>query len=153
MHRVDYIYQEDSNVHVIGSNYDECFPLTLLAFVEYCYEVYGTSLENNKGNCKYILQETQNLPICFSIHQDLIFLPTKSLYNKECILVNSSSIQNILVLSNRTCRIYFNDGLSKDVNCSKTTILKQIARAHQIRSYYKRNISPLDKLRELYSIE
>lgn len=152
MDRVNYVYQRDALVYIVSEEHEYQCSLDLVSFIEYCCQVYGTTLMNNRMNCKYILQETQNFPIIFSLVNDIIFLPTKSIHNKQCMLVNSRTIQNITVLTTTTCKVYFNDNSSVDLNCSKTTLLKQIARAHQIRSYFKRNISPIEKLIEEHGI-
>lgn len=121
--------------------------MTMVAFVEYCCTTYGTSISNNRKMCRNILDASQNLPICFSIVHDIIFLPTKSIRNENCVLINSNRIQSILPLSSKTSRVCFCDDTHIDIQCSKTTILMQIARAQQIRSFFARKISPIMKLK------
>ncbi|MBE6114581.1 MAG: hypothetical protein E7191_05825 [Erysipelotrichaceae bacterium] len=152
MDQVNYVYQRDGSIYIGREAHEYSFSMDLVSFIEYCCQVYGTSLLNNKMNCKYILQESQNFPIIFSLLNDIIFLPTKSIHNKECMLVNSRAIQSVTVLTSTTCKVTFSDNTDMDLNCSKTTLLKQIARAHQIRSYFKRNISPIEKLIEEHGI-
>lgn len=148
MKEINYMYSMGESVFI---NYEDqviMCKMNMVSFIEYCCRNYGSSISNSKEICKMILNDSQNLPILFSLRNDLIFLPTKAINNPKCILINSSRIQSLKSIDSKTCRVYFCDDTYADLNCSKTTVSNQIARAMQIRSFFGRNMSPIMKLRQ-----
>lgn len=148
MKEINYVYSMGESVYICYEDQIVMCKMDMVSFVEYCCRYYGTSIINNREICKMILSDSQNLPIFFSHRNDLIFLPTKSIHNPNCVLVNSNRIHSLKTIDSKTCRIYFCDDTYTDLNCSKVTLSNQMARAMQIRSFFGRNVSPIMKLRQ-----
>lgn len=147
MQSLNYISSSETALQLHYADKSYVCSMDLVTFIEYCAHIYGTSIENNKRICQMVTRSTQNLPICFSIERNIAFLPTKSLKNTKCVLINCNRIQSLLQLTTKTCRVFFCDDTYADIECSKTTLSMQMARVQQIHSFFSRDVSPIMKLK------
>ena len=102
-------------------------------------EYYGSSYKGRLKAAKNILNCSYKLPILIEESSFLIFFPTKSSLEEDCIWINMNKIKDIKKVNNKT-NIVFENGKNIIVNTSLLSIENQIYRSSRLENMLRKRI-------------
>lgn len=100
---------------------------------------YGSSY---KGRCKsteYLMGIKKKVPIIISESKKIIFFPTMSLKNKNCIWFNLNSIDKYFSTTDSLLNVKLINGSNITINCSNYIFNNQYLKALRLKSILKKN--------------
>lgn len=100
---------------------------------------YGSSY---KGRCKsteYLMGIKIKVPIIISESKKIIFFPTMSLKNKNCIWFNLNSIDKYFSTTDLLLNVKLINGSNITINCSNYIFNNQYLKALRLKSILKKN--------------
>ena len=104
-----------------------------LEIMEHSCEYFGSSYNGRKEGTKKLLGITHKAPIIVEESRKMIFFPTTSPDNEECIWVNLEKIENYYRLDKQLSAIKFKNGDILEVNISFGSLSNQILRASRLK--------------------
>jgi competence protein ComK len=102
-------------------------------------EYYGSSYKGRIKGSKTILNCSYKLPILVEESTFLIFFPTKSSLEDDCVWVNLNKIKGIEKVDSKT-KIIFENDKSIVVDASRISIENQIYRSTRLESLLRKRI-------------
>ena len=117
---------EDQKEYIIDEN-----PYQILD--ESC-KYFGSSYQGRKEGAKSILGDGYKIPIVVEDGRNIIFFPTISPFDKECIWLSSKNIQGIEEIDDVTSRIIFNNSRKIEIPISYRSLENQLFRATRLES-------------------
>ena len=106
---------------------------TTLSILEYSCEYFGSSYEGRKEGTKKLLGITHKAPIIVEESRKIIFFPTTSAENEECIWINLEKIDKFFKLDSKRSAIKFKNGDLMDIDISYGSLTNQILRATRLK--------------------
>ncbi len=101
--------------------------------LEHSCEYFGSSYEGRKEGTKKILGITHKSPIIVEESRQIIFFPTSSPENIDCIWINLEKIEKYFKTNNKKSAIIFKDGTTLEFNISIGSLTNQILRATRLK--------------------
>ena len=126
---VDCEYVVDSNIQSI---------------MEHSCEYFGSSIEGRREGTKKLIGVTHKAPIIIEESRKIIFFPTKSPENDDCIWINLSSIDKYYKIDNKTSEILFKNGKKVKFDVSYGSLSNQILRATRLKFILEERINKKD---------
>ena len=102
-------------------------------------EYYGSSYKGRLKASRKILDCSYKLPIVVEESSFLIFFPTKSSLEEDCIFINSSKVKKIEKVDNNT-KFIFENNKELIVPASKLSMDNQIMRSTKLESLLRKRI-------------
>ena len=121
----------DLSTKIIEENKTISVPFSINEILNYSCNYYGSSFKGRLKGSKYVLGSKYKLPIIVEESREIIFFPTLSYENKDCIWLSLNNISNFENKSNKVS-IIFTNGLSIDLNISYKSLENQILRATKL---------------------
>jgi len=116
---------ENSEEYIIDSD--------VLSIMEHSCEYFGSSYEGRKEGTKKLLGITHKSPIIVEESKKLIFFPTTSPDNSECIWINLEKVDNYYRIDKKMSAIKFKNGDLIELNVSYGSLSNQILRATRLK--------------------
>ena len=116
---------EEDNEYVIKKS--------CMSIMEHSCEYFGSSYEGRKEGTKKLLGITHKAPIIIEESRKMIFFPTNSPDNKECIWINLEKIEKYYKISQKVSAIKFKNGNIEQFNISYGSLSNQILRATRLK--------------------
>ena len=104
-----------------------------LNVLEHSCEYFGSSYEGRKEGTKKLLGITHKSPIIVEESRKIIFFPTTSPDNKDCIWINLEKIENYYKIENNRSAIKFKNGNIMEFDISYGSLSNQILRATRLK--------------------
>lgn len=101
--------------------------------LEHSCEYFGSSFEGRKEGTKKILGITHKAPIIVEESRKIIFFPTTSPENENCIWINLEKIEKYYKTDTKKTSIQFKDGTTLQFNISYGSLTNQILRATRLK--------------------
>ena len=101
--------------------------------LEHSCEYFGSSYEGRKEGTKKILGITHKAPIIIEESRQIIFFPTTSPDNINCVWINLEKIEKYFKTDTRKSAIIFKDGTTLEFNISYGSLTNQIMRATRLK--------------------
>jgi len=124
---------KDTNTRVIESEDEYIINNTPLEILEHSCEYFGSSLEGRKEGTKKMLGITHKPPIIVEESREMIFFPTNSPENIDCIWINLGKIEKYYKINSKKTAILFKNGDIMDFNLSYGSLSNQILRATRLK--------------------
>ena len=118
------IIEEDSE-YVVDNN--------VLEIMDHSCEYFGSSYEGRKEGTKKLIGVTHKSPIIIEESRKMIFFPTSSPDNKDCIWINLNKIDKYYKVNKTTSAIKFKNGNIMEFNVSYGSLSNQILRATRLK--------------------
>lgn len=101
--------------------------------LEHSCEYFGSSYEGRREGTKKILGITHKAPIIIEESRQMIFFPTTSPDNINCIWINLEKIDKYFKSDSRKTAIIFKDGTTLEFDVSYGSLSNQIMRATRLK--------------------
>ncbi len=105
----------------------------IMEVLEHSCEYFGSSYEGRKLGTKKLLGITHKSPIIIEESREIIFFPTNSPDNKDCMWLNLEKIEKYYKVNNKKSCIQFKNGDLIEVNISLGSLTNQILRATRLK--------------------
>lgn len=125
------IPKNENSAKVIDGKKIITIPFAVQEILDYSCEYYGSSFKGRLQGAKNILGMKYKLPIIIEESKDLVFFPTGSLYNDNCIWLSLNNIVSYERKGNYT-KINFTNGYTKLINITYESLENQIFRATKL---------------------
>ena len=116
---------ENEDEYIIDNN--------ILEVLEHSCEYFGSSYEGRKEGTKKLLGITHKAPIIIEESRKIIFFPTTSPDNDNCIWINLEKIDKYYKLDKKLCAIKFKNGDIMQFDISYGSLSNQILRATRLK--------------------
>ena len=134
----------ESSSKIIENNEEYLVNNQSMSILEHSCEYFGSSYEGRKEGTKKLLGITHKAPIIVEESRKMIFFPTCSPENPECIWVNLNKIDKYYKLENNRSAIQFKNGSVLEINISYGSLTNQILRASRLKYVLDERISKKD---------
>ncbi len=101
---------------------------------------YGSTFLGRTYSTKSLLGISTKLPIIISEKKDLIFFPTNSYKNKNCVWLNYSEIDKYYSINSKEINITFLNQKNLIIPITNNIFTKQLFKASRLETIFKRNI-------------
>lgn len=101
--------------------------------ISYSCEYFGCTYEGRRFGTKLLLGVDHKLPILVEESKKIIFFPTKSPKNKDCIWINLSTIKEYCKNDNKISSITFKNGDTININVPYYILNNQILRSSRLK--------------------
>lgn len=130
---------------IVEENSEYIINESTLKVLEHSCEYFGSSYEGRKDGTKKLLGITHKSPIIIEESRKIIFFPTTSPDNENCIWINLDKINKYYELDEKKSAILFknNDLIEFDVSIGSLT--NQILRATRLKFVLEERIEKKDK--------
>lgn len=130
---------------IVEENSEYIINESTLKVLEHSCEYFGSSYEGRKDGTKKLLGITHKSPIIIEESRKIIFFPTASPDNENCIWINLDKINKYYELDEKKSAILFknNDLIEFDVSIGSLT--NQILRATRLKFVLEERIEKKDK--------
>ena len=95
---------------------------------------FGSSYKGRKEGAKSILGDGYKIPILVEDGRNIVFFPTISPFDKDCIWLSSKNIRYILPIDDFTSKVIFNNSQEIQVPVSYRSLENQLFRATRLES-------------------
>ena len=123
----------ESKSKAIENNEEYIIDSNTLNIMEHSCEYFGSSYEGRKEGTKKLLGITHKSPIIVEESRKIIFFPTTSPENENCIWINLEKIENYYRLEKQISAIKFKNGDILELNISFGSLSNQILRASRLK--------------------
>ena len=123
----------DNSSKIIESDEEYFVKRSVQNIMEHSCEYFGSSFEGRKEGTKKLLGITHKSPIIIEETRKIIFFPTTSPDNWDCIWINLEKIDNYYKIDNKTSEILFKNGDKIKLNVSIGSLSNQILRATRLK--------------------
>lgn len=124
---------DDNLVKIVETDDEILLNTDPLSILKHSCEYFGSSFEGRKEGTKKLLGITHKSPIIVEESNKLIFFPTTSPENKECIWVNLSKVNKIYKTGHQKSKILFKNGFIYEFNVSYGSLSNQVLRATRLK--------------------
>lgn len=131
-HNKSKIIESDNEYYVNNS---------VLNILEHSCEYFGSSYTGRKEGTKKLLGITHKAPIIIEESRKIIFFPTTSPDNNNCIWINLEKIEKYYKIGNKKSGIQFKNGDSMEFDISYGSLTNQIFRATRLKFILEDRIS------------
>lgn len=130
---------------IVEENSEYIINESTMKVLEHSCEYFGSSYEGRKNGTKKLLGITHKSPIIIEESRKIIFFPTTSPDNENCIWINLDKINKYYELDEKKSAILFknNDLIEFDVSIGSLT--NQILRATRLKFVLEERIEKKDK--------
>ena len=111
--------------------------MKLKELLNYSCSYYGSSLEGRINGSKKSLGSKYKLPIIVEETKELLFFPTQSIENEECVWISLNNIVSYKKSGNKVCVVFENNQLL-ELNTSYESFENQVLRATKLLFILKR---------------
>ena len=126
---------------IIESDCEYIVDNSTLEVLEHSCEYFGSSYEGRKLGTKKLLGITHKSPIIVEESRKIIFFPTNSPDNKDCIWLNLEKIDSYNKIDNKKSSVQFKNGDLIEINISYGSLTNQIMRATRLKYILEERIS------------
>lgn len=112
-----------------------------LKIMEHSCEYFGSSYEGRKEGTKKLLGITHKSPIIIEESRKIIFFPTSSPENSDCIWINLEKIDKYYKIDSKHTCILFKNGKTIELNVSHGSLTNQILRATRLKYVLEERIN------------
>ena len=112
-----------------------------LKVLEHSCEYFGSSFEGRKEGTKKLLGITHKAPIIVEESRKIIFFPTQSPENKECIWINLEKIDKYYKINQKKSAVQFKNGDILEFDVSIGSLTNQILRATRLKYILEERIA------------
>jgi competence protein ComK len=123
----------DNSSKIIESDEEYFVKRSVQNIMEHSCEYFGSSFEGRKEGTKKLLGITHKSPIIIEETRKIIFFPTTSPDNWDCIWINLEKIDKYYKIDNKTSEILFKNGDKIKLNVSIGSLSNQILRATRLK--------------------
>lgn len=123
----------DNSSKIIESDEEYFVKRSVQSIMEHSCEYFGSSFEGRKEGTKKLLGITHKSPIIIEETRKIIFFPTTSPDNWDCIWINLEKIDKYYKIDNKTSEIMFKNGDKIKLNVSIGSLSNQILRATRLK--------------------
>lgn len=109
--------------------------------MDYNCKYYGSTYRGRFNAGKSILNSSYKIPILVEESHRIIFFPTKSSLEDDCIWINYNHVKEIK--KGEKTKVIFNNGLFIEIDKSKLSLDNQLSRAIQLESIIRRRASSI----------
>ena len=114
------------------------------SILEHSCEYFGSSMDGRKDGTKKLIGVTHKAPIIVEESRQIIFFPTKSPENDDCIWVNLNSIDKYYKIGPKSSEILFKNGKKVSFDVSFGSLSNQILRATRLKFVLEERINKKD---------
>ena len=111
-----------------------------LKVLEHSCEYFGSSFEGRKEGTKKLLGITHKAPIIEEESRKIIFFPTQSPENKECIWINLEKIDKYYKINQKKSAVQFKNGDILEFDVSIGSLTNQIFSATRLKYILEKRI-------------
>lgn len=112
-----------------------------LKIMEHSCEYFGSSYEGRKEGTKKLLGITHKSPIIVEESRKIIFFPSSSPENDDCIWINLEKIDKYYKIDSKHSEILFKNGKTIKLNVSIGSLTNQILRATRLKYVLEERIN------------
>ena len=131
----------DKRTKIIESDNEYEIEENINKIMEHSCEYFGSSYEGRKEGTKKLLGITHKSPIIVEESRRIIFFPTASVDNSNCIWVNLEKIDKYFKIDNKNSAIQLKNGNIINLNISYGSLTNQILRASRLKYVLEERIS------------
>lgn len=126
---------------IIERNTEYLVENSTIEILEHSCEYFGSSLNGRKEGTKKLLGITHKSPIIIEESQKIIFFPTTSPDNKDCIWINLEKVNKYYGLEDKKSAIVFKNGDILEFDVSIGSLSNQILRATRLKYVLEERIN------------
>ncbi len=123
----------DNSSKIIESEEEYFVKKSVQNIMEHSCEYFGSSFEGRKEGTKKLLGITHKSPIIIEETRKIIFFPTTSPDNWDCIWINLEKIDKYYKIDNKNSEVLFKNGDKVKLNVSIGSLSNQILRATRLK--------------------
>ncbi len=124
---------ENGNSKVLEFDNEYYINNNSMKILEHSCEYFGSSYEGRKEGTKKLLGITHKSPIIIEESRKIIFFPTTSPDNKDCIWINLEKVDKYYKLDKKRSAIRFKNGDIIEFDISFGSLTNQIMRATRLK--------------------
>ena len=132
---------DNKNSKVIEYDNEYEINSSVLNIMEHSCEYFGSSFSGRKEGTKKLLGITHKSPIIIEESRKIIFFPTTSPDNSDCIWINLEKIDKYYKINQEKSCIVFKNGKSFEFNVSFGSLSNQILRATRLKFVLEERIN------------
>ncbi len=132
---------DTNNTKVIESEDEYYINDNSLNILEHSCEYFGSSYEGRKEGTKKLLGITHKSPIIIEESRKIIFFPTSSPENIDCVWINLEKIEKYFKVDKKHSAIQFKNGEILEFNISYGSLTNQIMRATRLKYVLEERIN------------
>ena len=125
---------DDNNSNVLEGEYEYNINSNAYEIMDESCRYFGSSYNGRKDGTKSILGIEYKVPIIIEDSKNIIFFPTSSPREKDCIWISLKHIKKLEKINYNQTRIIFNNNKELIVPVSYRSIENQILRATRLES-------------------
>ncbi len=134
------LIKDNKKTKIIIANEELFVNKELNEFLDQNCKYYGSNLNGRIDSSKYILGSFYKLPIVLSELKKIVFFPSLSKNNKDCIWFNLKNIEKYEKNINNNTVVTFNNKKKIELNLTISIFEKQILRASRLYNiFFERN--------------
>ncbi len=123
---------EDGKSKILEDNKDYVVSCKSYDILDHSCRYFGSSYQGRKDGAKSIIGSSYKMPIIVEEERDIIFFPTSSPDDKECIWLAVNKINNFSKGQFNTTKIIFDNGIELIVPLSYRSFENQVYRASRL---------------------
>lgn len=135
---------DKNTAKVIETDAEYIIETPVLNILEHSCEYFGSSYEGRKEGTKKLLGITHKSPIIVEESRKIIFFPTSSAENEDCIWINLEKIDKYFKLGPKKSAIRFQNGDFLEFDVSYGSLSNQILRATRLKFILEERILKKD---------
>ncbi len=124
---------KDTNAKIVESEDVYLVKNTPMEILEHSCEYFGSSFEGRKEGTKKMLGISHKPPIIVEESRKIIFFPTTSPENMDCIWINLEKIEKYYKINSKKSAILFKNGDMVNFDISYGSLSNQILRATRLK--------------------
>jgi len=123
----------EKQTKIVESEEEYLVECSALNVMEHSCEYFGSSYEGRKEGTKKLLGITHKSPIIVEESRKIIFFPTSSPDNKDCIWINLEKIDSYYKIDKNKSAIKLKNGKTIEFDISYGSLSNQILRATRLK--------------------
>lgn len=123
----------ETSCKILENNEKYIINSSVLSLMEHSCEYFGSSFTGRKEGTKKLLGITHKSPIIVEESRKIIFFPTTSPDNIECVWINLEKIDKYYRVSSKKSEILFKNGNRITINISYGSLSNQILRSTRLK--------------------
>ena len=123
----------ENSTRIIEKDTEYVIDVNAQKVLEHSCEYFGSSYEGRKEGTKKLLGITHKSPIIVEESRKIIFFPTSSPENKDCMWINLEKIDKYYKTGIKNSEIQFKNGNILNLNVSYGSLTNQILRATRLK--------------------
>jgi len=106
----------------------------LITIIDESCKYYGSSLKGRTDATAFLIGVSYKCPIVVSEKKNIIFFPTNSMHNSDCVWVNYQMIDNYYLNDNKLLTVNFKYDKSIELDISSNVFCNQILKSSRLES-------------------